>query len=584
MCHTPKGVMTSKVQIQAHTLVWSLSFPAIFWILVMFTFCEHLIISFDMVAELVRTKVQEIKKKIWSITKTTITSSSGEERRFKWDFHLQEGVDISMFAHDHRVPRVPQPTSFDGVKPSFLEWSEEVIAYLAVTDYHEFIPLLSAAAASKDVIEKDVMFKGILSENMENIDKVTAQRIQKEQDKKKASDENKPQDVQDITKEIKVIQEELDKLNSKLEQKKSALLKADFFLRYTLLHATSGDPNVMVRRIMRTSDSDSGSVTGLEIWRQMSIHFAGSAKTRTVSLLKQIMSPVEWNAEKSKDVIQQYYHWLELISKYEAISSEKISDTVKITLALQNVKKNLAQSLNVSISDSTTWPQVHALLINYFNNAVPVDLKPIYQFDQSEKTEINSFKKGKGKGQKSKGLKGKGSKGPRHFRIPRVSQKAKARPSQRVKVNGLLGHGVKISRMPIGIKIRKVKKDQRAAKENQLAQFAENQDMPQISAGGIEIKKDGSLKDQHRNSKEVLHLSTQKEVYNIHQYPQDQPVQSLPPDQLRRISRSTTSGSVTAISESESSVNSMRFHCDCSFEFRSSRWIQWTKTQHQLSV
>ena len=73
----------------------------------------------------------------------------------------------------------------------------------------------------------------------------------------------------------------------------------------------------------------------------------------------------------------------------------KISDTVKITLALQNVKGKLAQSLNVSISDSTTWPQVHALLINYFNNAVPVDLKPVYQFDQSEKTKINSFKKGK---------------------------------------------------------------------------------------------------------------------------------------------------------------------------------------------
>ena len=347
-------------------------FPAVFMILVMFTFCEHLVISFDMVAELVRTKVQEIKEKIRSMTKTTVTSSSGEEKRFKWDFHLQEGVDINMFAHDHRVPRVPQPTSFDGVKPSFLEWSEEVIAYLAVTDYHEFIPLLSAAAASKDVIEKDVMFKGILSQNMENIDKVTAQKLQKEQDKVKAQDANKPQDVQDISNEIKVIQEELDKLTSKLEQKKSALLKADFFLRYTLLHATSGDPNVMVRRIMRTSDSDSGSVTGLEIWRQMSIHFAGSAKTRTVSFLKQIMSPVEWNAEKSKDVIQQYYyHWLELISKYEAISSEKITDTVKITLALQNVKGNLAQSLNVSISDSTTWPQVHARLTNYSTMLFP---------------------------------------------------------------------------------------------------------------------------------------------------------------------------------------------------------------------
>ena len=440
---------------------------------------------------------------------TKTTSKSGEEKKFKWDFHLQEGADINMFAQDHRVPRVPQPTSFDGVKPSFLEWSEEVIAYLAVTDYHEFIPLLSAAAASKDVIEKDVMFKGILSENIENLDKVTAQKLKKEQDKVKTQDANKPQDVQDLTKEITAIQEEIDKLNSKLEQKKSALLKADFFLRYTLLHATSGDPNVMVRRIMRTSDSDSGAVTGLEIWRQMSIHFApfaGSAKTRTVSLLKQIMSPVEWNAEKSKDVIQQYYHWLELISKYEAISSEKITDTVKITLALQNVKGNLAQSLNVSISDSTTWPQVHALLINYFNNAVPVDLKPIYQFDQSEKTEINSFKVVKNQ----KGKKEKDQKGPHHFRIPRANQNAKERPSQKAKVNGPLGHGDKISRMPIRVRAKKVKKDRRVAKENQPARFVENQDIPQISAGRIEIKKDGTLKDQHRNSKEVRDLSTQR--------------------------------------------------------------------------
>ena len=184
---------------------------------------------------------------------------------------------------------------------------------------------------------------------------------------------------------------------------------------------------------MRTSDPDLGAVTGLEIWRQMSIHFAGSAKTRTVSLLKQIMSPVEWNAEKSKDVIQQYYHWLELTPKYEAISSEKISDTVKITLALQNVKGNLAQSLNVSISDSTTWPQVHALLINYFNNALPVDLKPIYQVDQSEKTEINSFKKGKGKGQKSKGQKGKGPKGSSSFQNPKRKSKGKGKTKSKGK-------------------------------------------------------------------------------------------------------------------------------------------------------
>ena len=156
MCLTLKCMQTSKVQIQAHNMVWSVCLL----VLVMLTFCGHFVTYFDMVAELVRTKVHKIRKIIQSMTKTTITSSSGERRRFKWNLNLKEGADVNMFAHDHRVPGVPQPTSFDGVKPSFLEWSEEVIAYLAVTDYHEFIPLLSVAAASKDVIEKDVMFKG----------------------------------------------------------------------------------------------------------------------------------------------------------------------------------------------------------------------------------------------------------------------------------------------------------------------------------------------------------------------------------------------------------------------------------------
>ena len=158
MCLMLKCMQISKVQIQIHNQIWSSCFRR-FLVLVMFTFCGHFVSSFDMVAELVRTKVQKIRNRIRSMTKTT-SSSSGERKRPKWNLNLQEGTDINMFARDHRVPRVPQPTSFDGVKPSFLEWSEEVIAYLAVTDYHEFIPLLSAAAASKNVIEKMSCSKG----------------------------------------------------------------------------------------------------------------------------------------------------------------------------------------------------------------------------------------------------------------------------------------------------------------------------------------------------------------------------------------------------------------------------------------
>ena len=88
------------------------------------------------------------------------------------EFSSQRRADVNMFAHDPRLnPKVPQPTSFDGIKPSFLEWSEEIIACLAVTDYQKFIPLLTAAASSKDVIQADVMFTGVLSDFVKDIRK-----------------------------------------------------------------------------------------------------------------------------------------------------------------------------------------------------------------------------------------------------------------------------------------------------------------------------------------------------------------------------------------------------------------------------
>ena len=128
-------------------------------------------------------------------------------------------------------------------------------------------------------------------------------------------------------------------------------MKADNFLVYVLLHSTSSDTNIMVRRIMRTSSSDSDVITGLEIWRQMAVTYAGSAQTRVVTLLKQIMTPSEWNPEKSPNVLQMYHHWLELISKYKSLSSEKIASSIKITLALQNVRGALANALSLSITE-----------------------------------------------------------------------------------------------------------------------------------------------------------------------------------------------------------------------------------------
>ena len=314
----------------------------------------------------------------------------------------------------------------------------------------------------------------------------------------------------------------------------------------------------------------------------MSIHFAGSAKTRTVSLLEQIMSPVEWNAEKSKDVIQQYYHWLELISKYEAISSEKISDTVKITLALQNVKGNLAQSLNVSFSDSTTWPQVHAFLINYFNNAVPVELKPIYQFDQTEKTEITTHSR-KVKA-KVKNQKVKKAKDQRVLIASEFKRETERQRQDQVKRQGSMDHlvmGSKSAECQLGSRSERSKR----VKERQgksACSVCENQDTPQISVGGIEIKKDGILKDLRNSSKEAQVHSTQGGL-QYSSVPSGSTNSDLTSRSPQRFSRFTTSSSAIAVSKPKSGFDSMRFNCDCSFESRSSRWIQRPETQHQLS-
>ena len=166
---------------------------------------------------------------------------------------------------------------------------------------------------------------------------------------------------------------------------------------------------------MRTSSTDSDVVTGLDIWRQIAVSNAGSAQTRVVTLLKQIMTPTEWNPEKSPNGLQVYHQCLELISKYESLNPEKIASSIKITLALQNVRGPFANALSLSINEKSAWNEIHTLLINYFNNNTPSDTKEIYQFDISGKVSkedsVNQVgKKGKGKSKKSKGQsKGKGS-------------------------------------------------------------------------------------------------------------------------------------------------------------------------------
>ena len=182
-----------------------------------------------------------------------------------------------MFSNDPKLnARFPSPTPFDGVKPSYVEWSEEVLTFLSITDYQEFVPTLQAVTGHKDVITKKVFIEGVLSEPDEEIK-------DKNLDLEAISSGARVVDDQDA--EVERLKGEIKTLERMKDSRGLTLMKADNFLRHVLLHSTSGDPSIMVRRIMRTSSSDSEVVIGLEIWRQMDVTYTGSAQTRVVTLL-----------------------------------------------------------------------------------------------------------------------------------------------------------------------------------------------------------------------------------------------------------------------------------------------------------
>ena len=232
-----------------------------------------------------------------------------------------------MFTNDPKLnPRLPLPTSFDGVKLSYVEWSEELLTYLSVTDYQEFIPILQAVTGHKDVITKKALVKGVLSEIIKKTKK-------KNLELEAITSGAQAEDAQDATLarvkgEIKALEDQknLKRINTHESRQLSQVCSASLNIRRPQHHDSSHHENVKLA--LRC-------FTGLEIWRQMAVTYAGSAQIRVVTLLKQIMTPTEWNPDKSPNVLHMYHHWLELISKYESLISEKIAPNIKITLALQ---------------------------------------------------------------------------------------------------------------------------------------------------------------------------------------------------------------------------------------------------------
>ena len=149
-----------------------------------------------------------------------------------------------MFTNDPKLnPRLPSPTSFDGVKPSYVEWSAELLTYLLGTIKSSFLSFrrsqVTKMSSQKMFLSKESCQRSLSRSKNVKIETITSgAHVKDDQDAAPAR----------VNDEIKALQ---DKKDSTI----STLMKADDFLRYVLLHSTSGDPNIMARRIMGTASS-----------------------------------------------------------------------------------------------------------------------------------------------------------------------------------------------------------------------------------------------------------------------------------------------------------------------------------------
>ena len=296
----------------------------------------------------------------WLVTsKATITPSSETDWRRKWNHHLKEGLEVDMISHDHWLnPVVPHPTWLEGVKSSFMEWSEEVIAFLAVKDDQELISLLTAAASSKDVIEKRMCSK---------VSSPTSWKRARQRPtiKSKGSRSSKSSGWQQASRSTGSQQRDsrpCDRNHVTQRQTRSEKLKSDESRLLSAMHSSSCD-------FMRPKSHGQKNHADFKLRLRRS-HWTGDLVPNDSSI-RRVITHQDGLIAQADHVTCWVDHrevkgcssaLLSSVGTHLSLKSsmaKKFADAIKITLALQNVRGNLAQSLNVNASD--TWSQLHSL-------------------------------------------------------------------------------------------------------------------------------------------------------------------------------------------------------------------------------
>ena len=331
---------------------------------------------------------------------------------------------------------------------------------------------------------------------MEKIKRKTDDQVKKEPGRARAQAEYRPPEVECLNKETQDVVTEITSLNGNLEQKKSTLLKADsfyhafFFTRRPAIQSfqtsCSGESCRLQTQIQAQSLDQRFGVTwpinSQGHWKPGRSRCSSRSRHQlrvTSRKLKDVITTTGWNSSQ----------------KYEALSGEKVTDTVKETLALQNVRGNLAQSLSFSVGDSTRSPSRHQRRLSV---------------DKERRSAPSRRAKAKVKNQKDLENE-KGQKAPRViFRIRRGSQKVKARPSQKGKVNGPSGPGIRVKVRITAPQVKvikrvtktKIEKGGRSSRlDDQAHQCWWNQG-PQQGHG-----QQGSSQNQSQSSRQVYNIS-----------------------------------------------------------------------------
>ena len=303
-----------------------------------------------------------------------------------------------MFSHDHRLNlRVTHLTSFDGVKPSFMEWSEE---HHWIFGSHRHYEELTTALISRSFIKGTSLRK--------------VRHFQRSPVRPHGKHQEGNQEDQGSSWQIEIWRSQISRQNlphsktigacamttkfhrnkiftfkfllswrfpwqiafgtifppahpthsppwkvqfsfllssrflwDKLEQKKSNMLKADFCLRYTLLHVQ------LLAIQIHHGQTDHADFKPR--FRRLFLDWRFGVKWH---VSRQDQQEPGWyhcpsrswvaaarNVNKSQYVLQQCYHWLELISKYEALNGEKVTNTVKINFSTSKCQR---QSCSIS--------------------------------------------------------------------------------------------------------------------------------------------------------------------------------------------------------------------------------------------